>query len=52
MTDQFKEYLKIHLISLNQDIEIEEDDFDVRYLEGCIHTVEHLMSVLDDMMSI
>jgi hypothetical protein len=45
------EYMKIHLISLRQDIESEEDNLNVRYLEGCAHTVEHLLSVGEDILN-
>ena len=54
---QYKEYIKIHLISLNQDLETIEkeslldDSVDWHFANGQIKATEHLMSVLDDMMS-
>ena len=59
MSKQLIEYMKIHLISLNQDLEdaknnvpISEDEYfesDAYYM-GAIDTMEHLLSVVDDMM--
>jgi len=60
MTNSFVEYMKLHLISLNQDLEdarnnepLNEDEYwesDSFYM-GAIDAVEHLLSVADDMMS-
>jgi hypothetical protein len=60
MSKQLIEYMKIHLISLQQDLEdiendvpISEDEYfesDSWYL-GAIDTLEHLLSVAPDMMS-
>ena len=55
--NQLLEYMKIHLISLNQDLETIEkeslldDSVDWHFANGQIKATEHLMSVLDDMMS-
>jgi len=59
MSNQLVEYLKIHRISLVQDLEdawndvplnedehFESDD----YYHGAIDTIDHLLSVVDDMM--
>ena len=48
--DKLIEYIKIHLISLQQDLEVEESEYDVTYLEGCIHTCEHLLSVAEEIL--
>lgn len=60
MSKQLIEYMKIHLISLQQDLEdaknnvpISEDEYfesDAYYM-GAIDTLEHLLSVSPDMMS-
>lgn len=50
---QYKEYVKIHLISLKQDRENTDYRFtgdECLELNGQIKATEHLMSVLDDMM--
>jgi hypothetical protein len=60
MSNQFKEYMKLHLISLNQDLEdarnnvsLPDDEYfesDAFYM-GAIDATEHLLSVADDMIS-
>jgi hypothetical protein len=60
MPNQLIEYMKLHLISLNQDLEdarnnvpINEDEYfesDDFYM-GAIEATEHLLSVANDMMS-
>lgn len=53
------EYMKIHLISLEQDLEaaqnhepLAEDEYDESddYLYGSIETTRHLLSVAEDMI--
>ena len=55
----FLEYMKLHLISLNQDWEaakngepLNEDEYDPSddYFEGAIAATKHLMSVAFDIM--
>jgi hypothetical protein len=55
----FIEYMKLHLISLNQDWEaakngepLSEDEYDPSddYFEGAIAATEHLLSVANDIM--
>ena len=55
----FIEYIKIHLISLNQDMELlstdesyeKEDTMDkIIYLNGQIHATQHLLSVAESMI--
>jgi len=59
-SSQFLEYMKIHLISLNQDMELlstdesyeKEDTMDkIIYLNGQILATEHLLSVATDIMN-
>jgi hypothetical protein len=59
MTNQFMEYMSIHLISLNQDYEkfydeyrnsSEYDSSDIDNIRGQIKATRHLMSVASDMM--
>ncbi len=49
----FLEYMKIHLISLNQDLDKHrpEDTLLVEYIEGQIVATEHLLSVATDIMN-
>jgi len=46
------EYMKIHLISLNQDLDKHrpEDTLLVEYIEGQIVATEHLLSVAEGMI--
>jgi hypothetical protein len=55
----FIEYMKLHLISLNQDWEaakngepLNEDEYDPSddYFQGAIEATEHLLSVANDIM--
>jgi hypothetical protein len=57
--NQLIEYMKIHLISLKQDLEaaqnhepLGEDEYDPSddYFYGAIETVEHLLSVAEGMI--
>jgi len=59
-TKQIVEYMKIHLISLRQDLEdaqnnipIPEDEYfeSDSYYQGAIETMEHLLSVATDIMN-
>jgi hypothetical protein len=54
MSNKLIEYMKLHLISLNQDLDKHrpEDTLLVEYIEGQIFATEHLMSVATDIMSI
>ena len=58
-TSTFIEYIKLHLISLNQDWEaaknnepLNEDEYDPSddYFEGAIAATEHILSVALDIM--
>jgi len=55
----FIEYMKLHLISLNQDWEdtkngapLKDDEYDPSddYFQGAIEATEHLLSVANDIM--
>jgi hypothetical protein len=60
-SSQFLEYMKIHLISLNQDLEDElylfrtnrdnHDSSKIDYLNGQIIATRHLLSVATDIMN-
>jgi hypothetical protein len=60
-SSKFIEYMKIHLISLNQDLEDElylfrtnrdnHDSSKIDYLNGQIIATEHLLSVATDIMN-
>jgi hypothetical protein len=59
-SSKFMEYMKIHLISLNQDWEsaknnepLNEDEYDPSddYFRGAIEATEHLLSVATDIMN-
>ena len=56
----FLEYMKLHLISLNQDWEaaknnepLNDDEYDPSddYFQGAIEATEHLLSVATDIMN-
>ena len=49
-TGQLKEYMKLHLISLNQDLEINPESINVVDIPGQIYATEHLLSVAEDIM--
>lgn len=60
-SSHFLEYMKLHLISLNQDYDQFYDDYRVNShynkskidnIKGQIEATRHLMSVASDMMSI
>jgi hypothetical protein len=52
-TDKLIEYMKIYLISLNQDLDKHrpEDTLLVEYIEGQIVATKHLLSVATDIMN-
>jgi len=52
-SSKFIEYMKIHLISLNQDLDKHrpEDTLLVEYIEGQIVATRHLLSVATDIMN-
>ena len=61
MTNSFVEYIKLHKLSLEQDMEdaqnnepLNEDEYweSDSYYIGAIDAMEHLLSVADDMMSL
>lgn len=47
----FLEYMKIHLISLEQDLEENPASIHVVDIEGQIYATEHLLSVANDIMN-
>jgi hypothetical protein len=50
-SSQFLEYMKLHLISLRQDMEIDfEEQADYHYTAGQIEATRHLLSVALDIM--
>ena len=46
----FIEYMKLHLISLNQDLEENPESINVVDIPGQIYATEHLLSVATDIM--
>ena len=48
---QYKEYIKIHLISLNQDLESNPESINVIDIPGQIYATKHLLSVATDIMN-
>jgi hypothetical protein len=44
----FKEYLNLHLISLEQDLEANPTSDNVIDIEGQIHATKHFMEVLNE----
>jgi hypothetical protein len=52
LNNKFIEYAKLHLISLNQDLDpLDKSDTELNYIKGQILATEHLLSVANDMMS-
>ena len=60
MSKQLIEYMKIHLISLQQDwedakngVDISDDEYfeSDSYYQGAVDTMEHLLSVAPDMIT-
>ena len=49
-TGQLKEYIKLHLISLNQDMDKDLNVESKINIQGQIMATEHLMSVVEDIM--
>ena len=51
-TGQLKEYIKLHIISLEQDLETYYSEDDAGYLqtEASIETAQHLLSVAEDIL--
>lgn len=50
-SSKFIEYMKIHLISLNQDLEDNPESINVVDIPGQIYATEHLLSVATDIMN-
>jgi hypothetical protein len=59
-TSTFLEYMKLHLISINQDWEDAKNGLDISddeyfesdsYYQGAVDTMEHLLSVATDIMN-
>ena len=50
-SSKFIEYMKIHLISLEQDLESNPESINVIDIPGQIHATRHLLSVATDIMN-
>ena len=50
-SSEFLEYMKIHLISLNQDLEADYNVQSKINIQGQIMATEHLLSVATDIMN-
>ena len=50
MLNQLIEYIKIHLISLEQDLEANPESINVVDIEGQIYATRHLLSVAEGMI--
>lgn len=46
--DTLREYLNIHLISLEQDLEANPDSTNVVDIEGQIYAVKHILEVMSE----
>jgi hypothetical protein len=51
MSKQLIEYMKLHLLSLEQDLEMNPESINVIDIPGQIEATKHFLSVADDMMS-
>ncbi len=47
----FLEYMKLHLLSLEQDLEKNPESINVVDIQGQIHATRHLLSVATDIMN-
>ena len=48
----FLEYMKIHLISLRQDLDpLDKSDNEIIFIQGQMKATEHLLSVATDIMN-
>ncbi len=52
MSNQLIEYMKLHLISLEQDLEENPMSLHVVDIEGQIYATRHLLSVAEDMIEV
>ena len=50
-TSKFLEYMKLHLISLEQDLEMNPESINVIDIPGQIEATRHLLSVATDIMN-
>ena len=50
-SSQFLEYMKLHLISLEQDLESNPESINVIDIPGQIEATRHLLSVATDIMN-
>ena len=50
-TSTFMEYMKLHLLSLEQDLEKNPESINVIDIPGQIHATKHLLSVATDIMN-
>ena len=50
-TSTFMEYMKLHLISLEQDLEMNPESINVIDIPGQIEATRHLLSVATDIMN-
>ena len=50
-SSKFIEYMKIHLISLEQDLEMNPESINVIDIPGQIYATKHLLSVATDIMN-
>ena len=50
-SSKFLEYMKIHLISLEQDLEMNPESINVIDIPGQIEATRHLLSVATDIMN-
>lgn len=44
------EYLKLHLISLEQDLDGETNDYDISYIQGAIDATGHILDTANTYM--
>jgi hypothetical protein len=50
MSNSLIEYMKIHLVSLNQDLDpLDKSDNDLIYIKGQIEATEHLLEVSNEL---
>ena len=49
MVDQIKEYLKLHILSLEQDLEMNPESINVIDIPGQIEASQHILSYINEL---
>ena len=50
MNNKLIQYLKLHIISLEQDLDGETNDYKISYIQGAIDAIEHILDMAQNDM--